>query len=63
MSLMAQGHFNAAIAGRMFVSEKTVSKHSYQAGGRDSAACRSPPRHGCCSAFAAAVRSPGCGLG
>ncbi|MCX5597263.1 MULTISPECIES: response regulator transcription factor [Streptomyces] len=29
LSLMAQGRSNAAIAGRMFVSEKTVSKHSY----------------------------------
>ncbi|MGW8881002.1 response regulator transcription factor [Streptomyces mirabilis] len=28
LSLMAQGRSNAAIAGRMFVSEKTVSKHS-----------------------------------
>jgi DNA-binding NarL/FixJ family response regulator len=29
LSLMAQGRSNAAIASRMFVSEKTVSKHSY----------------------------------
>lgn len=29
LSLMAQGRSNAAIAARMFVSEKTVSKHSY----------------------------------
>ncbi|MEU9190620.1 response regulator transcription factor [Streptomyces sp. NPDC048484] len=29
LSLMAQGRTNAAIAARMFVSEKTVSKHSY----------------------------------
>ncbi|MFE5141159.1 LuxR C-terminal-related transcriptional regulator [Streptomyces fagopyri] len=29
LSLMAQGRSNAAIAGRMFVSEKTVSKHTY----------------------------------
>lgn len=29
LSLMAQGRSNAAIAGQMFVSEKTVSKHSY----------------------------------
>ncbi|QQM45711.1 LuxR C-terminal-related transcriptional regulator [Streptomyces liliifuscus] len=29
LSLMAQGRSNAAIAGRMFVSEKTVSKHNY----------------------------------
>ncbi|MFJ9896761.1 LuxR C-terminal-related transcriptional regulator [Streptomyces sp. NPDC091280] len=28
LSLMAEGRTNAAIAGRMFVSEKTVSKHS-----------------------------------
>ncbi|WP_405856767.1 response regulator transcription factor [Streptomyces sp. NBC_01515] len=28
LSLMAQGRTNAAIAGRMYVSEKTVSKHS-----------------------------------
>lgn len=28
LSLMAQGRSNAAIASRMFVSEKTVSKHS-----------------------------------
>ena len=29
LALMAQGHSNAAIAGRMFVTEKTVSKHSH----------------------------------
>ncbi len=29
LSLMAQGRSNAAIAARMFVTEKTVSKHSY----------------------------------
>ncbi|MEV2197410.1 helix-turn-helix transcriptional regulator [Streptomyces phaeochromogenes] len=29
LALMAQGHSNAAIAARMFVSEKTNSKHSY----------------------------------
>ncbi|MFE3270020.1 LuxR C-terminal-related transcriptional regulator [Streptomyces sp. NPDC059215] len=29
LSLMAQGRSNAAIASRMFVSEKTVSKHTY----------------------------------
>ncbi|MEW1721717.1 response regulator transcription factor [Streptomyces sp. NPDC093109] len=29
LDLMAQGRSNAAIAARMFVSEKTVSKHSY----------------------------------
>jgi len=29
LSLMAQGRSNSAIAGRMLVSEKTVSKHSY----------------------------------
>ncbi|MEV7143205.1 response regulator transcription factor [Streptomyces tauricus] len=29
LSLMAEGRSNTAIAGRMFVSEKTVSKHSF----------------------------------
>ncbi|MFD4639473.1 LuxR C-terminal-related transcriptional regulator [Lentzea sp. NPDC058436] len=29
LSLMAQGRSNAAIASRMFVTEKTVSKHTY----------------------------------
>lgn len=30
LALMAQGHSNAAIAARVFVTERTVSKHSYQ---------------------------------
>ncbi|WP_307790733.1 response regulator transcription factor [Lentzea californiensis] len=29
LALMAQGRSNAAIAARMLVTEKTVSKHSY----------------------------------